>query len=71
MMGPGIAGTLALGGVRATILSRTEEGARKGPSIMPGGPDAFTKLVGEMGVRAYLGPGFRDPVEAFRLHPGP
>jgi 3-hydroxybutyryl-CoA dehydrogenase len=30
MMGPGIAGTLALGGVRATILSRTEEGARKG-----------------------------------------
>ena len=30
MMGPGIAGTLALGGVRATILSRTEEGAIKG-----------------------------------------
>src|SRR5262245_32297099 len=30
MMGPGIAGTLALGGVRATILSRTEEGAAKG-----------------------------------------
>src|SRR6266404_4865685 len=30
MMGPGIAGTLALGGVRATILSRTDEGARKG-----------------------------------------
>jgi 3-hydroxybutyryl-CoA dehydrogenase len=29
-MGPGIAGTLALGGVRATILSRTEEGAAKG-----------------------------------------
>src|SRR5947207_4175136 len=24
---------------------------------MPGGPDAFTKLVGELGVRAYLGPG--------------
>src|ERR1700730_4206951 len=30
MMGPGIAGTLALGGVRSTILSRTEEGAIKG-----------------------------------------
>ena len=30
MMGPGIAGTLALGGVRATILSRTEEGAAIG-----------------------------------------
>jgi 3-hydroxybutyryl-CoA dehydrogenase len=30
MMGPGIAGTLALGGVRATILSRTGEGAAKG-----------------------------------------
>src|SRR5438128_2469686 len=30
MMGPGIAGTLALGGVKATIVSRTEEGARKG-----------------------------------------
>src|SRR5215467_13663031 len=30
MMGPGIAGTLALGGVRSTILSRTEEGAAKG-----------------------------------------
>jgi len=30
MMGPGIAGTLALGGVRATILSRTAEGAAKG-----------------------------------------
>jgi len=30
MMGPGIAGSLALGGVRATILSRTEEGAAKG-----------------------------------------
>src|ERR1700680_404507 len=29
MMGPGIAGTLALGGVRATILRRTEESARK------------------------------------------
>ncbi len=30
MMGPGIALTLALGGVRATILSRTEEGAARG-----------------------------------------
>ena len=30
MMGPGIAGALALGGVRATILSRTAEGAAKG-----------------------------------------
>src|SRR5215831_5993377 len=30
MMGPGIAGTLALGGVHATILSRTEEGAARG-----------------------------------------
>src|SRR3984957_539889 len=30
MMGPGIAGTLALGGVRSTILSRTKQGARKG-----------------------------------------
>src|SRR5689334_20006171 len=30
MMGPGIAVTLAIGGVASTILSRTEEGARKG-----------------------------------------
>ena len=30
MMGPGIALTLALGGVRATILSRTAENARRG-----------------------------------------
>ena len=30
MMGPGIAVTLALGGLRTTILSRTEEGAKKG-----------------------------------------
>jgi len=30
MMGPGIAATLALGGVQPTILSRTDEGARKG-----------------------------------------
>ncbi len=27
---------------------------------MPGGPDAFTKLVGDLGMRAYLGPGFRS-----------
>ena len=30
MMGPGIALTLAAGGVRTTILSRSAEGARKG-----------------------------------------
>ena len=30
MMGPGIAATLALGGVRVTVLSRTEENATKG-----------------------------------------
>lgn len=30
MMGPGIAMTLALGGIRATILSRSEEGAQAG-----------------------------------------
>ena len=30
MMGPGIAATLAMGGVHTTILSRTEEGAAKG-----------------------------------------
>jgi 3-hydroxybutyryl-CoA dehydrogenase len=30
MMGPGIAGALALGGVRATIVGRTEESATKG-----------------------------------------
>jgi len=27
---------------------------------MPGGAEEFTKLVGELGVRAYLGPGFRS-----------
>jgi cytosine/adenosine deaminase-related metal-dependent hydrolase len=27
---------------------------------MPGGADAFTKIVGELGLRAYLGPGFRS-----------
>jgi 5-methylthioadenosine/S-adenosylhomocysteine deaminase len=32
---------------------------------MPGGPDAFTKLVGDLGVRAYLGPGFRSAEYAF------
>src|SRR2546423_15193400 len=30
MMGPGIAATLALGGIRSTILSRTGEAASKG-----------------------------------------
>src|ERR1700678_2655941 len=30
MMGPGIAATLAMGGVRATILSRTLESAERG-----------------------------------------
>jgi 3-hydroxybutyryl-CoA dehydrogenase len=30
MMGPGIAATLALGGLKATILGRTEESARRG-----------------------------------------
>jgi 5-methylthioadenosine/S-adenosylhomocysteine deaminase len=32
---------------------------------MPGGPDAFTKLVGELVIRAYLGPGFRSAEYAF------
>ena len=32
---------------------------------MPGGPEAFTKLVGELGIRAYLGPGFRSAEYAF------
>ena len=32
---------------------------------MPGGPEAFTKLVGEMGVRAYLGPAFRSAEYVF------
>jgi len=27
---------------------------------MPGGPAAFTRVAGELGVRAYLGPGFRS-----------
>jgi cytosine/adenosine deaminase-related metal-dependent hydrolase len=32
---------------------------------MPGGPAAFTRLAGEMGVRAYLGPAFRSAQYAF------
>jgi cytosine/adenosine deaminase-related metal-dependent hydrolase len=32
---------------------------------MPGGPEAFTKLVGELGMRAYLGPGFRSAEYVF------
>jgi cytosine/adenosine deaminase-related metal-dependent hydrolase len=32
---------------------------------MPGGPEAFTKLVGELGLRAYLGPGFRSAEYVF------
>ena len=32
---------------------------------MPGGPDAFTALVGDLGIRAYLGPGFRDAEYGF------
>jgi cytosine/adenosine deaminase-related metal-dependent hydrolase len=32
---------------------------------MPGGPEAFTKVVGDMGVRAYLGPAFRSAQYAF------
>ena len=32
---------------------------------MPGGPEAFTKLVGDLGVRAYLGPGFRSAEYVF------
>jgi len=32
---------------------------------MPGGPAAFTRVAGEMGVRAYLGPAFRSASYAF------
>jgi len=32
---------------------------------MPGGPDAFTSIVGELGVRAYLGPAFRSAEYGF------
>src|SRR5215470_17164640 len=32
---------------------------------MPGGAAAFTKLVGELGVRAYVGPAFRSASYAF------
>ena len=32
---------------------------------MPGGVVAFTRLVGELGIRAYLGPGFRSAEYAF------
>jgi cytosine/adenosine deaminase-related metal-dependent hydrolase len=32
---------------------------------MPGGPEAFTRVAGELGVRAYLGPGFRSANYAF------
>ena len=32
---------------------------------MPGGPEAFTKLVGDLGIRAYLGPGFRSAEYAY------
>src|SRR6266700_3695381 len=32
---------------------------------MPGGPEAFTRVAGEMGVRAYLGPAFRSAGYAF------
>ena len=32
---------------------------------MPGGPDEFTKIVGDLGVRAYLGPGFRSAEYGF------
>lgn len=32
---------------------------------MPGGPEAFSRVVGEMGVRAYLGPAFRSADYAF------
>src|SRR5262245_10000626 len=32
---------------------------------MPGGPEAFTKLVGELGMRAYLGPAFRSAEYVF------
>ena len=32
---------------------------------MPGGPGPFTKLVGELGIRAYLGPAFRSAEYVF------
>jgi cytosine/adenosine deaminase-related metal-dependent hydrolase len=32
---------------------------------MPGGPAAFVKVAGELGVRAYVGPGFRSAQYAF------
>lgn len=32
---------------------------------MPGGPAEFTRLVGDMGMRAYLGPAFRSAAYAF------
>ncbi|MGH9658050.1 MAG: 3-hydroxyacyl-CoA dehydrogenase family protein [Bryobacteraceae bacterium] len=48
MMGPGIAVTLALGGVRSTILSRTGEGAAKGLATAL----AQVKLLEESGLAA-------------------
>src|SRR5207237_8192603 len=32
---------------------------------MPGGPAAFTRIAGEVGVRAYVGPAFRSAGYAF------
>ena len=46
MMGPGIAATLALGGVESTILSRTEEGAARGLDSAR----AQLRLLGEHGL---------------------
>lgn len=52
---PDIAGTYGMwSALRAGATTIIDVGT------MPGGPDAFTRLVGELGVRAYLGPGFRS-----------
>ena len=52
---PDIAGTYGMwSALRAGATTILDVGT------MPGGPDAFTELVGELGVRAYLGPGFRS-----------
>jgi cytosine/adenosine deaminase-related metal-dependent hydrolase len=52
---PDIAGMYGMwSGLRAGATTILDVGT------MPGGTDAFTRLVGELGVRAYLGPGFRS-----------
>mgnify|MGYP003694041843 CR=1 FL=1 len=69
----GVPRCLGAGDRARTWRAPTVSGRRCGPGAttimdvgtMPGGPAAFTKIAGELGVRAHVGPAFRSASYAF------